>query len=459
MAKPNDSKFHVAMFPWFAFGHMTPFLYLSNELAKRGHRISFLLPNKAQHQLKPTNHHPDLITFHPLAVPAVDGLPKGTETASDIPIFLTTHLATAMDLTRHQVESILIDLKPDFVFYDTAHWIPELASTIGFKTVCYNAVCAASLATAVVPARKVFKDRQLTTEELAAPPPGYPSTTVVLRQHEARALSFISFEFGSGITFYDRVKTAMEKCNAISIRTCHEVEGELCNYIGTQFAKPVFLTGPVLPEPDKNPVEHRWERWLDQFEPGSVVFCAFGSQWVLEKAQFQELVLGFESTGLPFLVAVKPPTGATTVEEALPEGFEERVRERGVVCRWVQQPQILGHKSVGCFVNHCGFGSMWEALMSESQIVLVPHLGDQILNTRLLADELKVAVEVERDENGLFSKENLCKAVKSVMDKDSEVGGLVRKNHEKWRKTLMSKGFMSGYIDGFIEKLHELKCQ
>lgn len=102
---------------------------------------------------------------------------------------------------------------------------------------------------------------------------------MVLRQHEAQALSFISFEFGSGITFYDRVKIAMEKCDAISIRTCEEVEGEFCNYIGTQFEKPVFLTGPVLPESDENPLEDRWEKWLGQFEPSSVVFCAFGSQW------------------------------------------------------------------------------------------------------------------------------------------------------------------------------------
>ncbi|CAL5403037.1 unnamed protein product [Camellia sinensis] len=457
MAQPKDSKFHIAMFPWFAFGHMTPFLHLSNELAKRGHKISFLLPNKACLQWKTTNLHPNLITFYPLTIPRVGSLPRGTETASDIPIFLTTHLATAMDLTRDQVEALLCQLKPNFVFYDTAHWIPELAPMIGFKTVCYNAVCAASLAIAVVPSRKVFKDRPLTEEELAEPPHGYPSTTVVLRKHEARALSFISFDFGSGITFYDRVTTSMKECNAISIRTCHEIEGQLCDYIGSQFGKPVLLTGPVLLESEKTPLEDRWAKWLGGFEPNLVVFCAFGSQWVLEKDQFQELVLGLELTGLPFLVAVKPPTGAATVEEALPEGFQERVKGRGVVYGgWVQQTHLLNHPSVGCFVNHCGFGSMWESLTSNSQIVLVPHLGDQILNTRLMADELKVAVEVERDENGWFSKESLCKAVKSTMDKDSEVGVLVRKNHGKWKQTLTSPGFMSGYIDEFIHKLHEL---
>ena len=183
-----------------------------------------------------------------------------------------------------------------------------------------------------------------------------------------------------------------------------------------------------------------------------------GSQIILDKDQFQELVLGFELTGLPFVVALKAPVGCETVEEALPEGFEERVEGRGVVYGgWVQQPLILSHSSVGCFVNHCGFGSMWESLMSDTQIVLVPHLGDQILNTKLLTGELKVAVEVEREgENRWFSKQSLSKAVNSVMEKDSEVGIMVRSNHAKWRELFSQPGFSSGYVDRFIKNLQDI---
>ncbi|BFG29130.1 hypothetical protein CerSpe_154040 [Prunus speciosa] len=87
---------------------------------------------------------------------------------------------------------------------------------------------------------------------------------------------------------------------------------------------------------------------------------------------------------------------------------------------------ILSHTSVGCFVSHCGFGSMWESLLRDNQIVLVPDLSDQILNTKILVKELKVAVEVEREENGWFSKESLSKAITTVMDKDNEVGVMVK---------------------------------
>ncbi|WKA12062.1 hypothetical protein VitviT2T_029490 [Vitis vinifera] len=297
-----------------------------------------------------------------------------------------------------------------------AYWAPPLASKLGIKSIIYSPVCAAALAYNL---QQIRKDRQIA----AGPPPGYPSSAVVLRPHEARLLHFLSFPVGEGLTFHERFTAAMKR---------------------------LLLTGPVLSEPSPMALEERWARWLGGFKPGSVIFCAFGSQNFPEKDQFQELLLGFEQTGLPFLAALKPPLGAATIEEALPEGFQERVGGRGVVHEgWVPQPSILSHPSVGCFVSHCGFGSMWESLMSDPQLVLVPELSDQTFNARLLAEELKVAVEIEREENGWVSKESLCKAIKSVLDEESEVGCLVKKNHAKWKETLMSQGFMSNYIDNF----------
>ncbi|KAL6554202.1 UDP-glycosyltransferase [Orobanche minor] len=449
-------KLHISMFPWVAIGHITPFIHLANELAVRGHSISILIPKKALIQLGHNNLHPDLIKFHTLTVPQVDGLPAGAETASDIDITAKNPLAIAFDALYEQVETLLRDLKPDIVFYDFADWVPELASQIGFKTVCYNVICASVMAIGIVPARDIPKDRALTEEELMTPPAGYPSTTVVLRGQEALTLSFIAMDYGA--TRFDvRITAAMKNCDAIGIRTCRELEGPMCDYLSAQYGKPVFLSGPVLPDSPKGPLEEKWENWLNKFEPKSVVYCAFGSQMILQKKQFQELVLGFEMTGLPFFVALSKPHGADSIEEALPEGFLDRIGDRGVVhSGWVQQTQILTHPSVGCFVSHCGFGSMWESLLSDSQIVLVPRLADQILNTRLLAEELKVAVEVERGDMGWFSKEDLCKAIRSVMDEDSEVGRMVKMNHARWKETLVGPGFMDNYIDNFIQQLYGL---
>ena len=58
-----------------------------------------------------------------------------------------------------------------------------------------------------------------------------------------------------------------------------------------------------------------------------------------------------------------------------------------------------------------------------------PHVGDQIINARLMAGDLKVGVEVEKgEEDGLSSKDDVRKAVMTVMDDDSKVGKEARAN-------------------------------
>ncbi|KAL0728956.1 hypothetical protein Bca4012_025049 [Brassica carinata] len=333
-------KFHAFMFPWLAFGHMIPYLHLANKLAEKGHRVTFLLPKKAQKQLEHHNLFPDNIAFHPLTIPPVDGLPAGAETSSDIPLSLGKFLSAAMDLTRDQVEAAVRALRPDLILFDFAYWVTEIAKEHRVKSVLYSVVSATTIAHNHVP-----------VSELGVPPPGYPSSKVLYRAHDAHALSSLSIVYKR---IYHRMTTDKSK-----------------------------------------PLEDQWSSWLTGFGPGSVVFCALGSQITLEKDQFQELCLGMELTGLPFLVA---------------------------------QPLILAHPSVGCFV----------------------------LNTRLMTEELEVSVEVLREETGWFSRESLSAAIISVMDKDSELGNLVRRNHAKLKEILVSPGLLTGYTDKFVQALQDL---
>ncbi|KFK27014.1 hypothetical protein AALP_AA8G323200 [Arabis alpina] len=355
---------------------MIPYIHLANKIGEKGHRVTVLLPKKAQKQLEHHNLFPESIVFHPLTIPPVDGLPAGAETASDIPVSLGKFLSAALDLTREQVETAVCTLRPDRILFDFAYWVPEMAKEHNVKSIMYNVVSATTIAHDLVPGG-----------ELGVPPPSYPSSKVLFRGHDAHAVLSLSIFYKR---VYHRLSTGLINCDFISIRTCEEIEGKFCDYIESQYQKKVLLTGPMLPEPEKStkPLEDQWSHWLSGFGQETVVFCALGSQITLEKDQFQELCLGVELTGLPFFVAVKPPKGAKTIQEALPEGFEERVKGRGVVWgEWVQQPLILAHPSVGCFVSHCGFGSMWESLLSDCQIVLLPYLNDQVLNTRLMTDD------------------------------------------------------------------------
>ncbi|KAK7305191.1 hypothetical protein VNO77_43092 [Canavalia gladiata] len=61
---------------------------------------------------------------------------------------------------------------------------------------------------------------------------------------------------------------------------------------------------------------------------------------------------------------------------------------------------------------------------------------ETVINARVMGNSFKVGVQVQRShEDGWFTKECVCKAVKTVMDCDNEIGKEVRANHAKFRET------------------------
>ncbi|KAI3898576.1 hypothetical protein MKW92_003985 [Papaver armeniacum] len=414
------------------------------QVSTKGHKISFLCPTKTISKLESLNLYPNLISFVPLDVPLVDGLPVGAETMSDVSPYVAHLLLLAFFRLQNHVESILIDLTPNFVFFDVAFWIPTFARNNGIKSISLIITSAASSAYVVIPSRNILNDDDETKQRLMNPPSDFPSNSALkLHSHEVHtAIPFWAHknEHTQGLSMHQLVVTSLNECDIICIRTCREIEGSYCDYLENIYKKPFLLTGLVFPndnQPSTNtrqPLELRWANWLGGFKTGSVIYCAFGSEIVLSKDQFQELVL-----------ALKPPSGFDKVENVLPAGFKERVQGRGLIHGgWVQQPQILDHDSVGCFVSHCGFGSMCESLLNDVQVVLMPHLVDQCLNSRLLSGELRVAVEVERKENeSWFRKESICSAITKVMHEDSKIGAELKENHSKLRGSLTEQGLES----------------
>ncbi|KAK4793659.1 hypothetical protein SAY86_024094 [Trapa natans] len=454
----GSSQTHIAMYPWLAMGHLTAFLHLANKLAKRGYRVSVIIPKGKLPKLEPFNLHPDLITFVPITVPHVDGLPDGTETTSDVPFPLHSLVMTAMDRTEPIVGPLLNELKPHIIFYDFAYWLPRLARSIGVPAVHYCTVSTVTIGYTVCPARKERLE-ELTEVDFMDPPAGYPDMSIRLHLHEARPLTRTTLmEFGSHTRFFDRMFYSMDEADAIAFRSCREIEDPYIVFIQEQYRKPVLLCGAVIPEPPTTQLDETWASWLGQFGRGSVILCAFGSECTLKKEAFQELVLGLELTGLPFIAALKQPIGAESIDSALPEGFEERTRGRGVVeGGWIQQQLILEHPAIGCFVTHCGSNSLTEALVNQCQLVLLPHVGDQIFNARMMGSKLKVGVEVEKDEaDGALRKEAVCRAIKAVMDEGSEQGIEVRENHARLREVLLDKGLDSSYTESFDNQLRNL---
>ncbi|KNA10020.1 hypothetical protein SOVF_148240 [Spinacia oleracea] len=453
----KSSVLSIAFYPWFALGHLTSFLRLANKLAQNGHNVSYFIPTNTLPRLLPHNHYPGHLTFIPVTVPPVDGLPLRAETTNDVPSSAIHLLMTAMDLTRDTIEAHLVSIKPDVVFYDFAYWIPDLARKHGFKSVLY---ITSYIARCAYFAPDLKSGHQSTGAEIIAPPPGFPSQHFRMQAHEAETVADVGKEQDGlqGITISERMRIAFGKCDAIGVKSCKEMEKVYIDYCEKIFGKSVLLAGPMVPKTPSSKLDEYFDGWLTGFGAATVIYCAFGSECVLEINQFQQLLLGLELTGRPFLVAMKPPKKYETIESALPEGFEKRTKGRGIVHEgWVQQQLILQHPSVGCFITHCGVGSLSEAMVSKCQVVLMPQAVDQFINARMMSLELKIGVEVEkREDDGLFTKEAVHKAVSLVMEEESEVAKEMRVSHDKWREFLLQEGLEDSYISSFIQSLRQL---
>lgn len=456
----NGEQLHVAMFPFLAFGHISPFVQLSNKLFSHGVRISFLSASSNIAKIKSTFNLNPAIQIIPLQFP--NSIANTAELHPD----MVGTLFQALDLMQDQVNSILLELKPHFVFFDFAqNWLPKIASEVGIKSVHFSVYSAISGSYMSVPSRLAgIEGRDITYEDLKKPPLGYlQSSNLSLQTFQARIIFMMLFQrFGDNPTGYDRIMQILNECSFVVFKSCKELEGPYIDYVQKELEKPVLVSGPLVPEPSTDVLEEKWTKWLDGFPANSVILCSFGSETFLSDDQISELATGLELTGLPFILVLNFPSNLNAeaeLERALPKGFIERVKNRGVVhTGWLQQQLILKHSSVGCYVCHAGFSSVIEAMVNDCQLVLLPFKGDQFFNSKLIANDLKAGIEVNRkDEDGFFEKEELLEAVKTIMvEVDKEPGKQIRENHMKWREFLLNKEIQNKFIIDLVAQLKSM---
>ncbi|XP_031268588.1 UDP-glycosyltransferase 83A1-like [Pistacia vera] len=159
-------------------------------------------------------------------------------------------------------------------------------------------------------------------------------------------------------------------------------------------------------------------KWLDQQQPHSVIYVAFGSFTVLDKTQFQELALGLELTNRPFLWVVRPDI-TDEANEAYPEGFQERVAGRGQLVGWAPQQKVLSHPSIACFFSHCGWNSTLEGVSNGLPFLCWPYFADQFNDESYICDIWKVGLKFNKDESGIITKEEIKSKVEKVLGDES----------------------------------------
>ena len=196
------------------------------------------------------------------------------------------------------------------------------------------------------------------------------------------------------------------RCDGEVINSFQELETLYIESFEQVTRKKVWMVGPVcLCHRDSNTMSARGNKtsmdeaqclqWLDSMKPGSVIFVSFGSLAATTPQQLVELGLGLEASMKPFIWVIKAGAKFSEVEEWLADGFEERVKDRGMIIRgWAPQVMILWHQAVGGFVTHCGWNSTIEGICAGVPMITWPHFAEQFLNEKLVVDVLKTGLEV-----------------------------------------------------------------
>ncbi|RLN21791.1 anthocyanidin 3-O-glucosyltransferase-like [Panicum miliaceum] len=449
---------HVVMFPWLAFGHISPFAQLARRLVsgEAGVRVTFLtaagIAPRVEAMLASAA---GAVRVLPLSLPQVPGLPTGAANTADVSADGAELLKLALDGTRPEVCALLAELRPDAVLIDfTTPWVCDVAAPLGAKVLYFSVFSAASFAT--VPAHLADWKRP-SAHDLMVPPAGFPAASALasMPAHQRAVFLYMYTSFYDMPCAYDRLIATVKGSAGFVMKTCREMEGPYIDYISSQYGKPLHLAGPVVPEPPQGELEERWASWLSSFPDDSVIFASFGSETFLPVAAATELLLGLEATNRPFLVVLNFPKGtdaAAEVEACTPPGFEERVKGRGLVhTGWVQQQHILRHRSVGCFVNHAGFSSVVEGLVAGCRLVLLPMKTDQYFNAALFARDLRVGVEVaRRDEDGWFGRGDVTDAVAASV----ATGG--DGDASKWREFFTNEAVQNKFEVDFVRELKKV---
>jgi hypothetical protein len=191
--------------------------------------------------------------------------------------------------------------------------------------------------------------------------------------------------------------------------------------------------------------------WLDKQSVGSVIYVAFGSISIHSKQQFEELALGLELIGQPFLWVVR----SDIIDEPLVEfldGFKTRINDRGMIVQWAPQEKVLAHPSTVCFLSHCGWNSTLESISMGVPFLCLPYFADQFNNKNYICDVWKVGLGLNPDENGLITRHEINTKIKTLLCDDG-IKTNALKLKEMAKKSVTKGGSSFKNFESFIEQI------
>ncbi|KAL1817274.1 hypothetical protein ACET3Z_019848 [Daucus carota] len=279
----------IVMLPHLAHGHISPFLELAKQLAKRSfvvHLCSSPINLASIKSRVHENDHVQLVEFH---LPYSPELPPCYHSTNGLPYSLIPTLEQAFEKAAPVFIDILRDIEPDLVIYDfKPSWPAEVALSLNVPAV-YFAVTAAAASCLVAHLCK------RAGEEFPFPEVGGVSI-------DAQKLPEPVLK-----AFRENVLCFERSCSLAFIRSFREVEEKYINFLPDLVQKSIIPIGPLVHDPTDNEDDEMKNiiKWLDRKERSSVLFVCFGSENYLSAEQVIEMSNALEIAKCAFIWSVR----------------------------------------------------------------------------------------------------------------------------------------------------------
>ncbi|KAK6795287.1 hypothetical protein RDI58_008740 [Solanum bulbocastanum] len=422
---------HFVIFPFMAHGHTIPLLHLATLLRNRFISVTiFTTPVNAP---SIRDYLQDVsISVIELPFPKdVQGIPPGVENTAKLPsMSYFSPFITATKLMQPLFEQALSALQhpPTCVISDAfLGWTQESARKIGIPRYFFSGMSVFAMTICQLigierpHAETISPDESFTFSS-------FPWLKFTRNDFEP---PFGDLEpKGPAVDFWIELGISFAKSGGMITNSFYELEPRFVDYFNQHLGPKSWCVGPLClaKQPMKaalSQTDKTWMQWLNYkfAEKQPVLYVAFGTQAEVSSEQIQEIAKGLESSNTCFIWVTRQ-----NVLENL-QGFENRVKNRALIVKeWVDQNQVLNHKSIKGFLSHCGWNSVLESICAKVPILALPFMAEQHLNARMVTEEIGVGLRImprNGSVRGFVEAEAVEKMVRELME--GEKGEMVRK--------------------------------
>ncbi|THG09420.1 hypothetical protein TEA_028019 [Camellia sinensis var. sinensis] len=338
-------------------GHFIPMIDIAKLLAQHGVTVTVVTTPLIASRFNPIINRAIEsglpLRLLSLRFPSVEaGLPEGCETVDTVPsLDLIRNFYVAIFLLQEPFEQLFETLEPSpscIIADKIIAWLADTARKFQIPriifdgTSCFTLLCTHNL--------HITKVHESVSESEPFELPGLPEK-IQLKKSQLPP----SINPGSLLVVQDfrvKIQAAEAEAYGVVINSFEELESRYVDGYRKVKGDKVWCIGPLslcnkdnldkAQRGNKAAIdENQCLKWLDEQEPGSVVYACLGSIGRLSPLQLIEIGLGLEASKRPFVWVIKGGAKAAEIEKWVEEdGFEERVQGKGLVIRgWA--PQVL----------------------------------------------------------------------------------------------------------------------